>query len=116
MTLRAAGSSASDVVEGGRSASAAIASLTENTVVHCLQRNRAVGRAASLSSVIRYFASHLGQWNLISGRWIRMWGSTPVGRRNRHQKSRSRWLRMASRVFSSGAKANARSHISVDLF
>lgn len=48
-----------------RCPSAAIASCTENTVAHSLQRILAVGLSASLSSVMRYLVSHLGQWNLI---------------------------------------------------
>ena len=41
-------------------------------------------------------------------------GAVPAATGSRQSK-RCKWLRIASRVLSSGAKANARSHISVDL-
>jgi hypothetical protein len=48
-------------VSDARWPSAVIASCTENTTAHSLQRILAVGRSASLSSVMRYLVSHLGQ-------------------------------------------------------
>ena len=90
-----------------------MASCTENTTAHSLQRILAVGRSANLSSVMRYLVSHLGQWNLITFTQCEARGG-PCAHTD-HQSSRCKWLRIASRVLSSGAKAKARSHISVDL-